>query len=142
MGRAQNRSGADRHAEDDGAVRLDKWLWAARFFRTRNLARQAIESGHVRYQGERAKVGRAVRIGAGLQIRQGWDEREVVVLALSDERRGAPEAQRLYEETAQSIRAREEKRELRAQGPRFDDPKPDKRDRRQGAQFKRSAVDS
>lgn len=136
MSRARHEPEPD---DGDDVVRLDKWLWAARFFRTRSLAKQAVEAGHVRYLGERAKVGRAVRIGATLNIKQGWDEREVTVLALSDQRRGAPEAQLLYEETAESLRLRDEKRSARAQGPRFDDPKPDKRDRRQGAWIKRGS---
>lgn len=124
-----------------GTVRLDKWLWAARFFRTRSLAKQAIEAGHVRYQGERSKVGRSVQPGATLQIRQGWDEREVTVRALSDQRRGAPEAQRLYEETPASLQQREDRRLQRAAGPRFDEPRPDKRQRREGASAKRGKGD-
>jgi ribosome-associated heat shock protein Hsp15 len=81
-----------RNAAGD-PVRLDKWLWAARFFKTRSLAKQAIESGHVRYDEDRSKVSKTVAIGARLRIRQGWDEIEVVVRGLSDERRGAPQAQ-------------------------------------------------
>lgn len=131
------RSGENDRDDDDGVVRLDKWLWAARFFRTRSLAKQAIESGHVRYQGERAKVGRAVRLGAVLQVRQGWDEREVVILALSDQRRGAPEAQTLYEETADSLARRETARIQRSSGPRYDEPRPDRRERRTSMSVKR-----
>ena len=62
-------------------VRLDKWLWAARFFRTRNLARQAIEGGKVWYDGARTKVSKEVQVGAELRIRQGFDEKTVTVLA-------------------------------------------------------------
>lgn len=127
--------------EAAGVVRLDKWLWAARFFRSRSLARQAIEAGHVRYQGERSKVGRSVQLGATLQIRQGWDEREVIVRALSAQRRGAPEAQCLYEETPASLQQREDRRLQRAAGPRFDEPRPDKRRRREGAWAKRGEGD-
>lgn len=97
----------DDDADDDGRVRLDKWLWAARFFRTRSLAKQAIESGHVRYEGERTKVSREVAPGARLNIRQGWDEVEVVVRGLSAVRGGAPVARTLYEETAASRERRE-----------------------------------
>ena len=69
-------------------VRLDKWLWAARFFKTRSLAKQAIEGGKVHYEGARTKVSREVTVGAELQIRQGWDEKTVVVLGLSDQQIG------------------------------------------------------
>lgn len=88
-------------------VRLDKWLWAARFFKTRNLAKQAIESGHVKSDGQRLKASKEISTGIILSVRQGWDTREVEVLALSDQRRGAPEAQKLYCETEESIAARE-----------------------------------
>lgn len=119
------------------AIRLDKWLWAARFYRTRNLARSAIEAGHVRYQGERAKVGRAVQVGAIIQARQGGDEREVIVRALSDERRGAPEAQQLYTETAESVHRREQSRLTRQAEPVFDTARPSRDQRRAGSRFKR-----
>lgn len=88
-------------------VRLDKWLWAARFFKTRNLAKQAIESGHVKSDGQRLKASKEISTGILLSVRQGWDTREVEVVALSDQRRGAPEAQQLYRETPQSIEDRE-----------------------------------
>ncbi|MGQ0530295.1 MAG: RNA-binding S4 domain-containing protein [Panacagrimonas sp.] len=128
----------DQDDEDDrGPVRLDKWLWAARFYRTRSIAKQAIESGHVRYEGDRAKVGRAVRVGAVLVVRQGWDEREVIVRGLSAQRGGAPQAQQLYEETADSLRRREEARLIRKSGPSFDPVRPDKKQRREGSRFKR-----
>src|SRR5690554_6954201 len=77
---------------NDGKVRLDKWLWAARFFKTRALAKEAIEGGKVRYNGARTKPGKVVEVGAELSIRQGWAERTVTVLGLSEQRRGAPEA--------------------------------------------------
>jgi ribosome-associated heat shock protein Hsp15 len=73
-------------------VRLDKWLWAARFYRTRSLARAAIEGGKVWYDGARPKVSKEVHAGAVVRVRQGFEEKTVVVLALSEERRGAPEA--------------------------------------------------
>ena len=88
-------------------MRLDKWLWAARFFRTRNLSRDAIEGGKVWYEGARPKVSRDVELGAEIRIRQGFDEKTVLVRALSAERRGATEAAQLYEETSASIAARE-----------------------------------
>jgi ribosome-associated heat shock protein Hsp15 len=82
-----------------GKVRVDKWLWAARFFKTRSLAKTAIEGGKVQMDGQRVKVSREVAPGDVLRVRQGWDEHEVVVSAVTDQRRGAPIAQTLYEET-------------------------------------------
>jgi ribosome-associated heat shock protein Hsp15 len=115
-------------------VRLDKWLWAARFFRTRNLAKEAIEGGKVHYNGARCKVSKCVEVGATLRIRQGFDEKIVVVKAVSDQRKGAPEAQVLYEETLESITAREKSANDRRlsrdliQAPAM---RPNKRERRQ-----------
>src|SRR3546814_17995509 len=84
--------------KDDDKVRLDKWLWAARFFKTRALAKAAIEGGKVHCRGERCKPSKEPKVGDELLIRIGFDERTVVVRALSAVRRGAPEAQTLYEE--------------------------------------------
>ena len=121
-------------------VRLDKWLWAARFFRTRSLARAAIEGGKVWYEGARPKVSKEVQIGATLRVRQGFDEKTVRVLALSVERRGAPEASLLYEESTESIAAREtlaaQRRDERA-GLQEPAGRPDKRDRRLIHRFKK-----
>ena len=97
-------------------VRLDKWLWAARFFKTRALAKAAIESGKVQHRGERCKPGKEPKVGEEYRIRCGYDERTVRVRALSDVRRGAPEAQLLYEETPESIARREEAARLRREG--------------------------
>lgn len=88
-------------------VRIDKWLWAARFFKTRSLAKTAIEGGKVHCNGERCKCSRELEVGFELTIRQGFDERTVIVKALDEQRRGAPEAARLYEETPASIATRE-----------------------------------
>ncbi|WP_207061582.1 RNA-binding S4 domain-containing protein [Motiliproteus sp. SC1-56] len=122
-------------------VRLDKWLWAARFFKTRALAKQAIEGGKVHYNGARAKVSRPVEVGALLQIRQGFDEKTVEVLALSDQRRGAPEAALLYRETEESLRRRElaaeQRRALRGAAP-VSDGRPTKKQRRRIQAFKGS----
>ena len=115
-------------------LRLDKWLWAARFFRTRGLAREAIEGGKVWYEGARPKVSKAVEIGAEIRVRQGFDEKTVIVTGLSEERRGAPEAALLYRETEASIAAREaESAARRMARAGFQPPasRPDKRDRRQ-----------
>ncbi len=118
-------------------VRLDKWLWAARFFKTRSLAKQAIEGGKVHYNGARCKVSKDVEVEAKLTIRQGYDERIVIVRALSDQRRGAPEAQQLYQETPESIQQREARAAQRkAFGPGADLIKPNKKQRRQIHRFK------
>ncbi len=89
-------------------ARLDKWLWAARFFKTRSLAKKAIEGGKVAYDGARAKVSKEVSTGASLTIRQGWDEKTVRVDALAEQRRGAAQAAELYTETAESIERRKQ----------------------------------
>src|SRR5690606_23228334 len=100
---AMNKSGAST----DTRVRIDKWLWAARFFKTRNLAKQAIEGGKIQVDGQRVKASKELTTGMHLTIRQGFDEKQVVVRALSGQRRGAPEAALLYEETADSRERRE-----------------------------------
>ena len=94
-------------------VRIDKWLWAARFFKTRSLAKSAIEGGKVQLAGQRVKVSREVAPGDVLRVRQGWDEREVTVLATSEQRRAAPIAQTLYEETDTSLERRSRAAEAR-----------------------------
>lgn len=91
----------------NASMRVDKWLWAARFFRTRSLAKAAIEGGKVHHQGERVKVSKEIRIGMELAIRQGFDEKTVVVRQLTEQRGGASAAQVLYEETPTSIARRE-----------------------------------
>ena len=125
--------------QDITHLRLDKWLWAARFFKTRSLAKAAIEGGKVQLDGQRVKVSREISVGDSLHIRQGWDRKIVVVRALSDQRRGAPEAQQLYEETAESIAKREEEAATRkAAGGMIDRPaqRPTKKQRRQIHRFK------
>ncbi len=119
--------------KDDDNVRLDKWLWAARFFKTRALAKAAIEGGKVHCRGERCKPSKEPKVGDELVIRSGFDERTVVIRALSAVRRGAPEAQTLYEETAQSLAAREEAAALRKAGAlgMQTDGRPSKKQRRQ-----------
>ncbi len=120
-------------------IRLDKWLWAARFFKTRSLAKAAIEGGKVQLGGQRVKVSKEIAVGDRLRIRQGWDEKEVVVEALSDQRRGAPEAQGLYTETEGSIQRRESEAAARkAAGGMVERPvrRPTKRERRQIHRFR------
>lgn len=119
--------------EDDDKVRLDKWLWAARFYKTRALAKAAIESGKVHCRGERCKPGKEPRVGDEFVLRTGFDERTVVVKALSAVRRGAPQAQALYEETEESVRRREQAAVLRKAGATgvTTDGRPTKKQRRQ-----------
>ncbi|HLT13425.1 MAG TPA: ribosome-associated heat shock protein Hsp15 [Marinobacter sp.] len=93
---------------DDQKVRLDKWLWAARFYKTRSLAKEAIEGGKVHYNSQRTKPGKVVEAGAKVTLRQGWQEKIIVVDDVSGRRRSAPEAQKLYHETEDSTKKREE----------------------------------
>lgn len=119
-------------------VRLDKWLWAARFYKTRALAKEAIESGKVHCRGERCKPSKEVKVGDELVLRAGYDERIVVIEQLSAVRRGAPQAQLLYRETDESISAREKAAELRKAGALGiqTDGRPTKKQRRQIHRFK------
>lgn len=125
--------------EEKEAVRLDKWLWAARFYKTRTLAKEMIDGGKVHYNGQRSKPNKIVEVGATLKIRQGSDEKEIVVLALSTQRRGAAEAQLLYRETEQSIANREKlamARKMNALSMPHPDRRPDKKERRDLLKFK------
>jgi ribosome-associated heat shock protein Hsp15 len=114
-------------------VRLDQWLWAARFFKTRSLARQAVDTGKVDVGQQRAKPARAVRVGDALRIQRGEEAFEVVVMAVSERRGPASVAQALYQESAESRERREAARGLRAAqraGYQAPEGKPDKRARR------------
>jgi len=120
-------------------VRLDKWLWAARFYKTRAIAKGAVEGGKVHYDGQRCKVSKTVDIGAKITLRQGFDEKIVEVKAISDQRRGAPEAQKLYEETAASIKKRmdeAERRRVMKSSMLIPDHKPNKKERRDMQRFR------
>jgi ribosome-associated heat shock protein Hsp15 len=97
----------------DNKCRLDKWLWAARFFKTRSLAADAVESGKVRVDGDRAKPAKEVKIGMLLSIRNKDFEIECEVIGLSNIRRGAPEAALLYMETVVSQQKRENAKQTR-----------------------------
>lgn len=125
-------------APSNNRVRLDKWLWAARFYKTRAIAKQAIEGGKVRCQGTRAKASKEISVGLEISLRQGFDEKTVIVRALSEQRRGANEALLLYEETPDSIEQRELKATQRkSQAVHLQsDGKPNKRERRQIHKFK------
>ena len=121
------------------AVRLDKWLWAARIYKTRALAREMIEGGKVHYNGQRSKPGKVVELNATLTIRQGNDERTIVVKDITEQRRPASEAVALYEETAESIEKREKMalaRKMNALTMPHPDRRPDKKERRDLMRFK------
>lgn len=129
---------------DQAAVRLDRWLWAARFFKTRRLAAEAIRAGKVSVDGVRAKPARAVRVGQRVAIGKGPTLFEVDVAGLSEQRGPASIAQTLYVETPESVAKREEERLIQRAGlaaqPR-PDHRPERRDRRELAAFKRQRTD-
>ncbi|MPW42952.1 RNA-binding S4 domain-containing protein [Acinetobacter guerrae] len=119
------------------SMRVDKWLWAARFFKTRSIAKAAIEGGKVHHDNERVKVSKEIRVGMELTIMQGFEKKTVVIKALSSTRGPAPVAQLLYEETEVSLA----RRELIASQRKLHnlarpDHRPSKKDRRQISKFK------
>ena len=121
------------HAETIQTVRLDLWLWAARFYKTRALAKHAIETGKVDVDGQRAKPSRGVRVGDALIVHRSDERFEIEVVSLSDVRGPASIAQGLYRESDPSKLAREQAKALRAaerNGFRAPETKPDKRARR------------
>ncbi|MFQ3209128.1 MAG: ribosome-associated heat shock protein Hsp15 [Colwellia sp.] len=123
----------------NNSVRLDKWLWAARFYRTRAIAKQMIDGGKIFYNGQRTKSGKAVSIGDIIKIRQGFEEKLVTVIALADKRSDATFAQTLYQESKESINSREKNALARKQGILLSpasDTKPDKKQRRKLREFK------
>ena len=132
MARPELRQGEGGDA-DSGRIRFDKWLWAARFYRTRSLAAQAIDAGQARLNGERVKPAHAVRSGDAVSLRREGAVREIAVTALSDRRGPATVAATLYRETEASVAAREQALLLRkaadAVQPRLPG-RPTKRERR------------
>ena len=120
-------------APDKDGVRIDVWLWAARFYKTRSIAKQAVTGGKVDIGGQAVKPSRVVRAGDRLAIRRGDELFEIEVLGLSDKRGSAPVAQALYAESAESVARRaaeREKKRMEATGYRAPLTKPDKRARR------------
>jgi ribosome-associated heat shock protein Hsp15 len=121
-------------------IRIDKWLWAARFFKSRSLANEAIELGRVHMNGDRVKPARLVKIGDKVRIQRGSQRLEVFVRFLSDVRRSAPLAQLLYDETIESLAARQqdaERRRLYSEPARGMAGRPTKRNRRAIERFAR-----
>jgi ribosome-associated heat shock protein Hsp15 len=128
-----------KNPDESPSVRLDKWLWAARFYKTRSNARDAVQSGKVQYNGQRSKPGKIVELGASIKVPQGYDLKDVRVMQLKEQRLGAPFAQLMYEETpaSETLRARNaEARKLSAFHSPKPDHRPDKKQRRQLIQFK------
>lgn len=126
-------------------VRVDKWLWAGRFFKTRSLAKQQIDGGRVHVNGQKCKASKELCVGDEVSLWQGWSRITVRVQRLSDQRRGAPEAQTLYRETPESIQKRTEleaQRKAERAGVQMDPSRPSKRQRRQIHRFKRVILDS
>jgi ribosome-associated heat shock protein Hsp15 len=123
------------------SLRLDKWLWAARFYKTRSLAAEEIAKGRIEVNGQPAKASRELKPGDQVALRQGPVLRTVEVKGLSAVRGPAPVAQTLYQETPESVRAREAAAQLRRQGVEpaqaIDHGRPTKRDRRQLADWQR-----
>ncbi|OBW92793.1 ribosome-associated heat shock protein Hsp15 [Gallibacterium genomosp. 3] len=129
----------DKQQEEQESYRLDKWLWAARFYKTRTLAREMVDGGKVHYNGQRTKPSKEVEVGAMIKLRQGNDEKEVEVLALSNQRRAAPLAQQLYQETEESIKKREQiawARKANALSMPNPERRPNKKERRDLLKFK------
>ncbi len=115
------------------SVRIDRWLWAARFFKTRSLAKSAIEGGHVEVDGKRTKPAKEVHVGQALTVRRGNSEMTIIIEALSAQRGPASVAQLLYHETAESIEQRETlsaRRKMERAGLKVPVTRPSKKDRR------------
>lgn len=137
----KNHNQPNHSTPDAVRMRLDKWLWAARFYRTRTLAKEAIESGRVHYAGSRVKTSKEISIGDELQIRQGsataMTEKTVIVEALTTQRGNASAAQVLYSETEESVERRayyaEQRKLANLARP---DNKPNKKERRDLQRFK------
>lgn len=120
-------------------VRLDKWLWAARFFKTRGLARDAVDGGKIHINGVKAKPSKIITPGLEIEISRGQVDIVVIVRNVREDRRPASEAQLLYEETAESIKKRETERDLNRfsrEGFQPADHRPNKRERRQMTKLK------
>jgi ribosome-associated heat shock protein Hsp15 len=133
---------ANQPDTDPNKLRIDKWLWAARFFKTRALAIEAIDSGKVLVNEERVKPAKTIDVGNLIAIRLGPYTFVVEVLGLSDKRGPAPQAQKLYRETPESIKQREELafvRKAQAQEVQRGEGRPTKKDRREIERFKSGA---
>ena len=132
-------TGKEQSGDSEAAVRLDSWLWAARFFKTRSLARQAVDGGKVDVNGERSKPSKLIQAGARLTIRKGEDTFDLTVTGLAKRRGPASIARSLFEESADSIERREARRSdarLLRLGLSTPARRPDKRDRKARAELR------
>ena len=120
------------------SVRLDKWLWAARFYKTRVLAKKAIEGGKVHFQGQKTKVSKTVNVGDKYQVHQSDIKKTIIVEMLGEIRKSATEAQNLYSETTESIAQREKEIDLRKTSGFVSVDKPTKKQRREIIDFKKN----
>ena len=134
-----NHSSAPAKPGSEAKIRLDKWLWEARFYKTRSIAKDMIEGGKVHYEGHRVKASKEVTVGAQIRLRQGFDEKTVIVTALCERRGNATAAASLYEETPDSIEKRElaaaQRKSISAATPGSAN-RPNKKQRRQIIQFR------
>ncbi|MCW8880141.1 MAG: ribosome-associated heat shock protein Hsp15 [Kangiellaceae bacterium] len=124
------------NSTENNKVRLDKWLWACRFYKTRAIAKAAIDGGKVHYEGQKPKPGKIVQLEDTVKLRQGFNEKTVIVKGLSDNRGPAKVAQTLYEETPESIHKREEIAQMRKLSAPATSGRPDKKQRRLIHRFK------
>ncbi|WP_163932269.1 ribosome-associated heat shock protein Hsp15 [Paraferrimonas sp. SM1919] len=125
--------------QNSNKIRLDKWLWAVRLYKTRSLSQEMINGGKVHYNGQRCKPSKEVEIGAKITLRIGHDEREIEVIELGHKRVSAPIAQEMYRESEQSLAKREAAaaaRKTMNAGMSHSDSRPDKKQRRQIIRFK------
>ena len=131
----------EKKTTEPARLRIDKWLWAARFYKTRAIAKHAIDGGKVHLGGSRPKPSKEIEVGMKIRLRQGFDEKTVVVKALSEIRRGAKEAQLLYDETSESVENRNKLSEQRKAQPKHWalPTKPNKKQRRLIQQFKQKS---
>ena len=139
MSKSNTRSAASK--DKTISIRLDKWLWAARFYKTRAIARDMVQGGKVHYNGQRTKPSKIVELDAVIKLAQGVDEKVITVLKLLDKRLSAPIAQTLYQESDASIEKREANSIARKNNSFFaphPDRKPDKKQRRELLKMKSS----
>jgi len=140
MSKKSNANTNPDHA-DGLKVRLDKWLWAARFYKTRAIAREMVQGGKVHYNGQRTKASKIVEVGANIKLAQGVDEKLITILSVLEKRQSAPIAQTMYQESDASIAKREENSIARKNNSFFaphPDKKPDKKQRRELLKMKSS----
>lgn len=139
MSKSNTRNSTSK--DETMSIRLDKWLWAARFYKTRAIARDMVQGGKVHYNGQRTKPSKIVELDAVIKLAQGVDEKVITVLKLLDKRLSAPIAQTLYQESDASIEKREANSIARKNNSFFaphPDRKPDKKQRRELLKMKSS----